>query len=81
MSNNKNQSIIKNIEKVLNDKVSYKKGNLFHIVSHVTKKSKQIKSLVNKNKTPFYVFDQQNILPLSVPVSVTRHLFNKSLGT
>ncbi len=59
MSNNKNQSIIKNIEKVLNDKVSYKKGNLFHIVSHVTKKSKQIKSLVNKNKTPFYVFDQQ----------------------
>ncbi|MFA7308241.1 MAG: hypothetical protein WC026_16400 [Hyphomicrobium sp.] len=59
MSNNKNQSIIKNIEKVLNDKVSYKKGDLFHVVSSITKKNKAIKNLTNKNKTPFYVFDQQ----------------------
>lgn len=54
-----NKLIIKSVEKVLNDKVYYKKGNLFHTVSHVTKKSKQIKSLASKNKTPFYVFDQQ----------------------
>lgn len=59
MSNNKNQSIIKNIEKVLNDKVSYRKGDLFHVVSSITKKSKAIKNLTDKNKTPFYVFDQQ----------------------
>ena len=59
MPKNKNQSIIKSIEKVLNDKVSYKKGDLFHIVSHIVKKSKAIKNLANRNKTPFYAFDQQ----------------------
>ncbi len=59
MTENKNQSIIKNIEKVLNDKVSYKKGDLFHITSFIIKKSKTIKNLVQKYGTPFYVFDQQ----------------------
>ena len=59
MSENKNQSIIKSIKKVLNDKVPYKKGDLFHIVSQIVKKSKAIKNLANRNKTPFYAFDQQ----------------------
>ena len=78
MSENKNQSIIKSIEKVLNDKVSYKKGDLFHIVSYIAKKSKAIKNLANRNKTPFYVFDQQ---ALDNSIDVFLKAFQKEISS
>jgi diaminopimelate decarboxylase len=43
----------------LNEIISYKKGSLAHIINRIIKKKSAFKKLTNKNKTPFYVFDQR----------------------
>ncbi len=59
MLENKKEKIIKNVKRVLDDKISYKEGSLFHVIEDILKKSGPIKNLADKNKTPFYIFDQQ----------------------
>lgn len=58
MLNKNDQVILDGIEKILNEKISYKKGSLYHVVACILKKKKEIIKLANKNGTPFYVFDE-----------------------
>jgi len=59
MLNNKNRITANNIEKLLTDKTPYKRGSLFHVANHILRKKSDIEKLIDRNKTPFYVFDEQ----------------------
>lgn len=58
MLNKNDQVILGGVGKILNKKISYKKGSLYHVVARILKKRKEIIKLANKNRTPFYVFDE-----------------------
>lgn len=60
MINNK-AKIVKEVEKMLNDEVSCKKGNLFKVVENILDKRDEIIKIANECKTPFYFIDEKNL--------------------
>lgn len=55
------RKIIERFGRMLNEKSAYKTGTLFPVVDCVLGKNKEIKKLVSKHKTPFYVFDKHSL--------------------
>jgi len=60
----------KRINKFLEENLDYSSGEIFNVVENILRKKKNIKNLVSKYNTPFYVYDE-DLLDESIEKFVT----------